>query len=800
MKHKILSCIIFFSLLITWLRIHAQAPDIQWQNTIGGNAGETQLHMVNTLDSCYFLGTSSISGLSGDKTENGFGGFDYWVMKLNIEGNIIWQKDFGGDGYDYLNSLQQTSDSGYILGGTSTSGISGNKSEANIGYNDYWVVKIDSIGDIEWENTIGGSFYDKLSVIKQTGDNGYINGYIIGGYSSSNISGDKTANAYIGGAWGYDYWIVKLDSNGIVLWDKTIGGDGDDYLTDILILDDGNYIIGGYSNSGISGDKTEDVIGVSGMSDYWILKIDEFGDVIWQNTIGGDQTDMLMSLEETDDGGFIAGGYSYSGISGDKAEMNFGFSDYWVFKCDGFGDIIWQNSIGGISDDFLHAVHKLNDGNFLLAGESNSGMSGDKTEFTQGGLDYWTIKLTAYGDILWQKDLGGAQNDYQSIALPTSDSGYILGGYSYSGESGDKTEPNIGDFGESDIWVIKLDPEDCTPLPWFADADEDGFGDADAGISSCVAPLGYVSDNTDCNDLEPGIHPGAIEICNDLDDDCNTLIDDGLPLFTYYADMDDDGYGDAGSPLTTCILSPPPGYTADNTDCDDSENLIHEPALFYADADNDLYGSADDAELFCTLFPPSGYVTNDLDCDDTNEFVNPLSNEICNATDDNCNGVVDEGLPTQILYADGDGDMYGNPESDTVTCMLTLEGFVSNDLDCDDENASIYPGAVEILNNQDDNCNGLVDEGLVDVENIAIDQINIYPNPNKGDFYIQYPDNTTAPEILAMQDAIGRNIHFTATLSGNLLHVEITLPLPRMIIIWLRTETESSAYFAITTN
>ncbi|MEZ5014379.1 MAG: hypothetical protein R2794_08815 [Chitinophagales bacterium] len=116
---------------------------------------------------------------------------------------------------------------------------------------------------------------------------------------------------------------------------------------------------------------------------------------------------------------------------------------------------------------------------------------------------------------------------------------------------------------------------------------------------------------------------------------------------------------------------------------------------------------------------------------------------------------------------------------------------MTNDLDCGDYNNIINPTSNEICNATDGSCNGIADEGLVDVENIAIDQINIYPNPNKGDFYIQYPDNTTAPEILAMQDAIGRNIHFTATLSGNQLHVEITLPLPGMIIIWLRTETES---------
>ena len=195
--------IIFSSILMPIL---TNAQVIEWQITIGGSERDDFSCMVQTNDGGFILGGHSISNISGDKTENCLGGLDFWVVKIDSLGNIQWQNTIGGSGVDYLFSIAQTSDGGYILGGWSESNISGDKTENSNGGADYWIVKTDSQGVIQWQNTIGGSAMDHLHTISQTSDGGYI----LGGYSLSYISGDKTENSN----GERDYWIVKTDSLG----------------------------------------------------------------------------------------------------------------------------------------------------------------------------------------------------------------------------------------------------------------------------------------------------------------------------------------------------------------------------------------------------------------------------------------------------------------------------------------------------------------------------------------------------------------------------------------------------------
>ncbi len=154
---------------------------------------------------------------------------------------------------------------------------------------------------------------------------------------------------------------------------------------------DGGYILGGWSKSDISGDKTEDSHGpydpllpLHDRWDYWVVKLDGSGNVIWDKTIGGESTEYLYSVQQTSDGGYILGGLSKSGISGEKTEANIGDSDYWVVKLDGSGNIEWQNTIGGNKNDRLNSVYQTNDGGYILGGNSDSGISGDKTEANIG--------------------------------------------------------------------------------------------------------------------------------------------------------------------------------------------------------------------------------------------------------------------------------------------------------------------------------------------------------------------------------------------------------------------------------
>jgi hypothetical protein len=303
-------------------------------------------------------------------------------------------------------------------------------------------VKIDSIGNIQWQNTIGGNTYEGFTSLIMTNDGGFV----LGGYSISNISGDKTENC-LGGE---DFWIVKLDSAGNIQWQNTIGGDADDLLFSIAGTNDGGFILGGSSKSNISADKTETSLGDF---DFWIVKIDSVGNIQWQNTIGGNSSDMLRSIKQTIDSGYILGGYSSSDISGDKTEGCFGFSDYWIVKVDSVGNIQWQNTIGGDKEDDLYSIVQTNDGGFILGGDSNSSISGNKTEKSIGNTDMWVIKTDSLGIVKWQNTIGGSA--FQSLfnITKTSDESCLLGGSSISNISGDKTENCIGMY---DFWVVKL--------------------------------------------------------------------------------------------------------------------------------------------------------------------------------------------------------------------------------------------------------------------------------------------------------------------------------------------------------
>ena len=397
----------------------AQAPAIEWQNTIGGNNADKLRSLIQTSDGGYLLGGYSASGISGDKTEASLIYFDYWIVKLDAFGSIEWQNTIGGSNEDVLNSVIQTTDGGYLLGGYSESGISGDKTEAWLGGADYWVVKLDDTGNIEWQNTIGGSNTDIIYSVIQTLDGGYL----LGGYSSSGISVDKT-EANLGGA---DYWVVKLDATGNIEWQNTIGGSSFDYLYSVIQTSDGGYLLGGGSASGISGDKTEASLGIS--YDYWVVKLDASGNIELQNTIGGSALDYLHSVIQTSDSGYLLGGYSASGISGDKTEASLGATDYWVVKLDATGNIEWQNTIGGSSDDYLYSVIQNSDGDYLLAGYSYSGVSGDKTEANLGDADYWVIKLLGESNCNVPSGLSVSDLTATSATLHWDDAGADATGY-----------------------------------------------------------------------------------------------------------------------------------------------------------------------------------------------------------------------------------------------------------------------------------------------------------------------------------------------------------------------------------
>jgi len=514
---KTINFIFLFAILIiqsSFPAIAQTAPLKQWDVQFGGSDFDQLNSLQQTADGGYILGGNSRSGISGDKTQPNRGGYDYWIVKTDANGGKQWDASFGGSYSDLLYSLQQTADGGYILGGYSSSGISGDKTQASRGDEDYWIVKTDANGVKQWDATFGGSSDDYLYSVQQTADGGYI----LGGSSESGISGDKTQASQ----GEDDYWIVKTDANGIKQWDATFGGSSDDYLYSLQKTSDGGYILGGSSESGISGDKTQTS---QGEADYWIVKTDANGVKQWDAQFGGSSSDgyPAFSLQQTADGGYILGGSSESGISGDKTQASRGKADYWIVKTDANGAKQWDAGFGGSSNDGYYAfsIRQTADGGYILGESSLSKISGDKTQDSQGEADYWIVKTDANGVKQWDAGLGGSMTDYLNSLHQTADGGYILGGSSESGISGDKTQESRG---KADYWIVKLNFA-CSNV-YYIDADGDGYGDLNSTAAACSAPAGYVADNTDCNDSDPVIHPDASDVCNGIDDNCDGNADE----------------------------------------------------------------------------------------------------------------------------------------------------------------------------------------------------------------------------------------------------------------------------------
>lgn len=433
--------ITLFTLLLGMLTAFSQDPAIIWQKTIGGSDTDFSTVFEATTDGGFIIGGYSTSNISGEKTENSNGQIDIWIVKIDSSGNIMWQNTIGGAGDDFLISLKQTSDGGYIVGASSDSNISGDKTENSQGGLDYWILKLDSSGNIDWQKTYGGDQPEFETYVVQASDGGYF----VGGYSDSDVSGDKTepSNGQ------RDYWALKLDSTGNIVWQNSIGGNLVDRPQISFQAADGGFIMGGYSFSGISGDRTQPNQGVT---DNWIVKLDSNGNVLWDKSYGGSDSDVLRNLIQTADGGYLAGGYSKSNISGDKTENSQGDFDYWIYKLDSNGNLGWQNTIGGSGIDYLRDLKQLADGSYMVVGYSNSNISGDKTENSNGGYDYWLVKLDTSGNILSQNSIGGSADESGPYILPTADGNFAMFCASDSNISGDKSENSRG---LDDYWVFK---------------------------------------------------------------------------------------------------------------------------------------------------------------------------------------------------------------------------------------------------------------------------------------------------------------------------------------------------------
>ncbi len=433
----------FFLFLVCNL---GSAQDILWQKTIGGDKDEIISNLIPTSDGGYLIGCSSYSNASGQKSEDNWDptgqSQDYWIIKVDSVGNIQWDNTIGGTWKDRLFDCIEIPGGGYLIGGFSLSQTGGDKSDNLCGNADYWILKLDTNGNIVWQNDIGGYMDDILISITYTPDGGCI----IGGNSASNISCDKTENnSFIQTR---DVWVLKLDSLGNIQWQKNIGiGQwSDETISSIILTTDGGYLL--------AGTRYTENYGGPGYSNYWFVKLSNTGSKLWEKTIVASLTEQLINALALPDGNIVCIGYSNSGIGYDKTEPSFGGYDYWILKLDPNCNIIWQKTIGGSGNDYLYSIKPTIDGGFITCGNSDSGISGLKTEMSNGGNDVWILKLDSVGNILWQNTVGGSLNENWSRVTPNSEGNkYTCVSNSASGISGDKTDANTG---MSDLWLFQI--------------------------------------------------------------------------------------------------------------------------------------------------------------------------------------------------------------------------------------------------------------------------------------------------------------------------------------------------------
>jgi uncharacterized delta-60 repeat protein len=395
---------------------YAYAQVVKFAKTYGRTNDDGAYSVQQTSDGGYIVAGETFS--SGGST------LDILLIKTDASGNIIWAKTYGGTLIDRAYSVQQTSDGGYIVAGETFS--------FGAGDNDFFLIKTDANGNIQWAKTYGGTNDDRAYSVQQTSDGGYI----VAGWTWSF------------GVGNYDIFLIKTDANGNIIWAKTYGGTYADWALSVRQTSDGGYIMAGITYSFGAGNY-----------DILLIKTDANGNVQWAKTYGGTNVDRASSVQQTSDGGYIVAGYTNSfGVGG----------DILLIKTDANGNIIWAKTYGGTSWDEAFTVQQTSDGGYIVAGYTSS--------FGAGSWDIFLVKTDANGNVQWAKTYGGTNEERARSVQQTSDGGYIVGGWTRSFGAGSwdiflvKTDANgnigsCGIVGNASPTVYTVSPTVNTPSP-----------------------------------------------------------------------------------------------------------------------------------------------------------------------------------------------------------------------------------------------------------------------------------------------------------------------------------------------
>ncbi len=417
----------------------AQDPvTLQWAKCYGSSGDEVAKDVIQTPDNGYLVlgSTQNLSALGqvedGDVSGNHFNLIadqylmDYWLLKLDAAGEPQWQRCFGGTQDEEPYAMTQASDGGFVLVGSARS-ADGDVTSSS-GSSDFWVVKVDYTGNLEWERTYGGSDEDEAwDVIPAS--NG---GYIVVGHARS-TDGDVIAQHTYG-----EFWILKLDEQGAMQWQRTYGGTLWDEAHAVTATTDGGYVVAGLTQS-----DDGDISGSHGNYESWVIKIDVNGDLLWQKALGGSIRDIAHDVKATPDGGCIVLAESDSN-DGDVSEPSAG--GVWVVKLNASGGLEWERSYGaGSASSYGTSIAPVEGGGYVFAAKIELGAN------TLGGHDYWVVAIDQDGTMQWNQHFGGGAEDIPNAIKVTADMGFVVvGGTS----SSDFMVPD--NHGDHDYYVVKL--------------------------------------------------------------------------------------------------------------------------------------------------------------------------------------------------------------------------------------------------------------------------------------------------------------------------------------------------------
>ena len=442
MKNILFSLLTMFCIMVI-SPIHSQAPGISWERSFGGTSNDDGYSIINTSDGGYLI-AGATSSSNGDAIET-HGNEDAMLIKLNALGNIEWKKLYGGTGADWAYSVIQTNDGGYAFAGMSSS-QDGDSNASTLYDSDMWIVKITSTGTIQWYQNFGGTSGDKANCIRQTADGGYI---IAGETLSTN--GDFADNHG-----NYDAVAIKLSTSGDLQWKHCYGGTAHDDSKTIIQTPDGGYVMGCSSNS-IGGQVTAHV-GTVCSQDFWVVKLDMSGNILWNKchgaiSVSGDS--YAQCIQMTSDGGFVMLGYG-NGNHGNQGHIA-GYYDILLVKMNSTGSKLWEKTYGGSGYDQAYRVIEMPSGGYVIAGYSQS--ADGSASFNHGNYldaDFWLIRTDALGNIVWQKSYGGSDSDYGNDVCLAPDGGFVMLGKSYSHDNDIASHTTGPGF---DYWLMKTGAE-----------------------------------------------------------------------------------------------------------------------------------------------------------------------------------------------------------------------------------------------------------------------------------------------------------------------------------------------------